>query len=99
MCQITAFSGLERRRRWSDEQRLQILVEAFAPSDCPTEVARGHAISTGQLYTWRSKLAVGAPPALDDGPCPGLPEAMVIDGATDQPHPDKIALAIGGVYT
>jgi transposase len=49
MCQTTVFSGLERRGRWSDEQRLQIPVEAFAPSDCPTAVARRHEISTGQL--------------------------------------------------
>ncbi|WP_353200117.1 transposase [Sandarakinorhabdus sp.] len=51
---ITVFSGPERRRRWNDEQRLQILTEAFAPGACPTEVARRHEISTGQLYTWRS---------------------------------------------
>lgn len=30
MGQITVFSGPERRRRWSDEQRLQILTEAFS---------------------------------------------------------------------
>jgi hypothetical protein len=31
MGQTTVFSGPERRRHWSDEQRLQILTEAFAP--------------------------------------------------------------------
>ena len=80
MGQITVFSGPERRRRWSDEQRLQILAEAFAPGACPTEVARRHEISTGQLYTWRSKLAVDAPPAPDDESGPGFAEAMVING-------------------
>ena len=40
MGQITVFSGPERRRRWNDEQRLQILTEAFAPGACPTDVAR-----------------------------------------------------------
>lgn len=38
MGQITVFSGPERRRRWTDEQRLQILTEAFARGACPTEV-------------------------------------------------------------
>ena len=80
MGQITVFSGPERRRRWSDEQRFQILAEAFAPGACPTEVARRHEISTGQLYTWRSKLAVDAPPAPDDESGPGFAEAMVING-------------------
>lgn len=80
MGQITVFSGPERRRRWNDEQRLQILTEAFAPGACPTEVARRHEISTGQLYTWRSKLAVDAAPASDDGHDPGFAEAVVING-------------------
>jgi len=81
MGQITVFSGPERRRRWSDEQRLRILTEAFAPGACPTEVARRHEISTGQLYTWRNKLAVGTTaPAPDDDHGPGFAEAMVING-------------------
>ncbi|MBB6229202.1 transposase-like protein [Polymorphobacter multimanifer] len=68
MGQITVFSGPERRRRWNDEQRLQILTEAFAPGACPTEVARRHEISTGQLYTCRNKLTVDAPTAPLVGP-------------------------------
>lgn len=40
MGQITVFSGPERRRRWSDEERLEILKEAFAPGACVAEVAR-----------------------------------------------------------
>lgn len=79
MGQITVFSGPERRRRWSDEQRLQILAEAFAPGACPTDVARRHEISRGQLYTWRSKLAVAAPPAPDEH-SPGFAEAVLING-------------------
>ena len=29
MGQVTVFSGPQRRRRWSDEERLRILSEAF----------------------------------------------------------------------
>ena len=81
MGQITVFSGPERQRRWSDEQRLQILTEAFAPGASPTDVARRHEISTGQVYTWRSKLAVDPPPSVDDGLGPGFAKAVVIHGA------------------
>lgn len=80
MGQITVFTGPERRRRWSDEQRVQILTEAFAPGASPTDVARRHEISTGQLYTWRSKLAVDAAPAPDDGHGLGFAKAVVING-------------------
>jgi len=31
MGQVAVFSGPDRRRRWSDEERLSILAEAFAP--------------------------------------------------------------------
>ncbi len=80
MGQITVYSGPERRRRWSDEQRLQILTEAFAPGASPTDVARRHEISTGLLYTWRKKLFAGAvaPVTGSDG-CPGFAEAVIVD--------------------
>ncbi len=82
MGQITVFSGPERRRRWSDEQRLQILTEAFAPGACPSKVARRHEISGGLVYMWRSKLAAGAPapvPVPGDGHGPGFAEAVVVE--------------------
>ena len=56
MGQVTVFSGPERRRRWSDEERLQILSEAFAPGACVAEVCRRHDISSALIYTWRRKL-------------------------------------------
>lgn len=95
MGQITVFSGPERRRRWNDEQRLQILTEAFAPGACPTEVARRHEISTGQLYTWRNKLAVEATPAADDRLIPDFAEAVLISGADSLPSATGAALVIG----
>ena len=94
MGQIMVLSGPERRRRWSLEQRLEILAEAFAPGACPTEVARRHEISTGQLYTWRSKLAVDAPPALDDGQNPGFAEALVINAGDTPPLGSSAAIVI-----
>ena len=56
MGQMTVFSGLERRRRWSGEERLRILTEAFLPGACVAEVARRHDVSTALVYTWRNKL-------------------------------------------
>lgn len=56
MGQVTVFSGRERRRRWSEEERLQILSEAFAPGACVAEVCRRHDVSSALIYTWRRKL-------------------------------------------
>jgi len=46
----------ERRRRWTPEQKREIVVESYGPELTPTEVARKHGISSGQLYTWRHEV-------------------------------------------
>jgi len=51
--QITVFSGPERRRRWSEAERLQILTEAFRPGACVARVARQHDVSTALIYSKR----------------------------------------------
>jgi len=51
---------VERRRNWSDEEKLAILKETTAPGAVVSAVARRHGIGTGQLYTWRKQLLRGA---------------------------------------
>ncbi len=46
----------ERRRSWTLEQKREIVAESLGSELTPTEVARKHAISSGQLYTWRRQL-------------------------------------------
>lgn len=46
----------ERRRSWTLQEKQEIVAESLGPDLTPTEVARKHAISTGQLYTWRHQL-------------------------------------------
>ena len=48
---------VERRRRWSDEEKLAILKET---TESGAVVARRHGLGTGQLYTWRRQLLKGA---------------------------------------
>ena len=87
MGQITVFSGPERRRRWSGEERLDILNEAFAPGACVADVARRRDVSTALLYTWRRKLRdARAEPEPDDLAAPGFAEAVMIEDA-EAAHP------------
>lgn len=82
MGQLTAFSGPERRRRWSDEERLEILNEAFAPGACVAEVARRRDVSTALVYTWRRKLRdAHAEPEPDDLAAPGFAAAVMFEDA------------------
>jgi transposase len=53
----------ERRRRWTTEQKQTIAAHSLAPGASPTDVARLHGISTGQLYTWRQALKAAQPGA------------------------------------
>ncbi|WP_188713479.1 hypothetical protein [Croceicoccus mobilis] len=39
MGQITVMTGPERRRRCSEEERIEILAEAFAPGACVADVS------------------------------------------------------------
>lgn len=54
--QVTVFSMPERRRRWSDEERLQIVAKAFAPGVRVADVCLRHDVSSGLIYTWRRNL-------------------------------------------
>jgi len=51
--------GPERRRRWSDAEKIAIVVEAAEPGVTVAEVARRHALSRQQVYQWRSAMRQG----------------------------------------
>ena len=47
---------VERRRRWSREEKEQIVVASFEPGATASEVARRAGIHTSQLFRWRKEL-------------------------------------------
>jgi transposase len=53
MTQVTVLTGVRRRRDWTDQDRLEILREAFSPGACVADVARRHDVSRGLIYLWR----------------------------------------------
>jgi transposase len=46
----------ERRRRWSIEEKREIVAESLGPGVRPSEVIHKHGITSGQLYAWRQQL-------------------------------------------
>lgn len=78
MGQVTVLPGPERRRRWGEAQRLQILAEAFSPGACAAQVARRYDISTGLLYTWRRKF-LQPTEAATASPETGFVKAVVVE--------------------
>lgn len=95
MAQVTVISGVERRRYWSDDQKLAIVEAAIAPGASVAAVARAADVAQSSIYRWRRQLcgepvrpngfaevAVHADPSgRDQG---GAPEMLVIEirGAT-----------------
>jgi transposase len=57
---VEIITGPERRRRWSDEEKLQLVAEACRPGNSVSQVARHRGISASQLFGWRRQaLAKG----------------------------------------
>jgi transposase len=60
MTQMTLMTGAERRRRWSGDERRQILEAAMAPGAIVAEVGRRWDVSTSLIYKWRREELVAA---------------------------------------
>ena len=56
---LEMISGVERRRRWSDADKLRIVAEADEADAKVAEVARRHEISRSILWTWRKQARAG----------------------------------------
>jgi transposase len=93
MSRMTVLTGPERRRRWSGDERLRILTEAFSPGACVSEVARRHDVSTALIYGWRRKLRRELPAPASSALLAMSPSTMVGTSfaeavLTDEPEPD-----------
>ena len=52
-------AGPERRRRWSEGEKIAIVREASDRTSSVAEVARRHDLSRQQIYQWRSAMRRG----------------------------------------
>ena len=50
---VEIIAGPERRRRWSEEEKLQLVAEACRPGYSVSQVARRRGINASQLFAWR----------------------------------------------
>ncbi len=61
--QVEVITSVQRRRRWSREEKERIVAAALEPGAVASEVARTAGIHTSQLFRWRQQLCerIGAP--------------------------------------
>src|SRR3954452_22168867 len=58
-CGMEIITGVERRRRWRLEEKLQIVAEVEQPGASFADVARRHEVSRGLLWNWRGQVRRG----------------------------------------
>lgn len=56
MAQVHVLTGLERRRRWSEEQKRALVAAAFAPGAVVSDVARQADVCSSLIYRWRREI-------------------------------------------
>ena len=56
---VEVLTGPGRRRRWSAEEKAQIVAEAMAPGATVSEVARRWQLSSQQVFGWRREALAG----------------------------------------
>jgi transposase len=110
---IEVITGAERRRKWSAEEKAEIVAESLAEGAVVSDVARRHGLSPQQLFGWRARIRAamkgsappcGAPsfvPAIvpNEPPSPAAPalSAGVMAMGAAGVVPASIEIALGGV--
>ena len=64
---VEVITSVQRRRRWSAEEKAAMVQETWAPGMSVSLVARRHGIAPNQLFTWRRLYASGALSAVGAG--------------------------------
>jgi transposase len=70
------------RRRWSVDQKLSILREAFGPDGSGSATCQRHAVGSGMLYTWRRQALSGDLTGTKRTPAPSFAEVEMSVPAT-----------------
>lgn len=89
MGRMEIITGRERRRRWTDEEKLSILEEAARPGRSAAAVARQHDILPQQLYAWRRRYRRTGPMVEDA--VSFLPVELVSGGLSEPVNLEKPA--------
>jgi len=56
MPRVEVITSVERRRRWSREEKERLVVASFEPGVTASEVARSAGIHVSQVFRWRKEL-------------------------------------------
>src|ERR1700737_1820824 len=61
---VEVFAGIQRRRRYTAEQKMALVQEAMQPGMTISYVARRHGISPSLVFGWRRRMTEGGKEAV-----------------------------------
>ena len=78
---VEILNGVERRRRWSEDEKARIIEESFTAGAKVSDVARKHGVSRGLIFAWRKEARV------DRLTIPAVPRLIPVQLAASSPLP------------
>jgi transposase len=81
---VEVITGASGRRRWTDDEKAQVVEETLRPDAVVSVIARRHGLTPQQLFTWRRTMRRKS--TMDEGPgSPAFVPAVV--EAVEPPAP------------
>ena len=60
MSTVEVITRVERRRRWSRDEKQRVVAESSRPDRTVSQVARAHGLAPNLLFTWRRQFLAAA---------------------------------------
>src|SRR5271156_4103547 len=83
--------GIERRRRWSKDEKSGIVEETLIPGAVVSEFARRHGVAQSLLFTWRRLARTSEPARRDSILLPVEIGAMAAPSGLEAARPSRLA--------
>ncbi|MFY9655473.1 MAG: transposase, partial [Methylocystis sp.] len=102
---VEVITGVERRRDWTNEQKLSIIAESCQDGAVISDVARRHGLRPQQLFNWRNEFRKRKT-GLVCGGTPAFAPVMIADDRTSAARTETavpvsdaplIEIVLGGV--
>jgi transposase len=92
---VEVITGVGRRRRWTDEDKVRIVAESLDPATTSSAVARRYGLHVSQLFVWRQQLQRRALTA-ETSDAPGfVPVLMAEDSPVPAEAAGRMEIALG----
>ncbi|OWK25366.1 transposase [Rhizobium yanglingense] len=82
---VEVITSVERRRRWSREEKERLVAATFEPGASVSEIARSAGIHSGQLFRWRKELCQVSAPSVS--------QFIPVEVVATLPAPDAVETA------